>query len=172
MFQSFPTLRLEEEPSAIGSRNSTGSWKRIGHYLSLGDHGATRIGREVFAMGYPAQNILGSDVKFSEGTISSLSGFQGDAVTLQISVPIQPGNSGGPLVDEEGAVLGVISSMVRPEYFYQQQGTLPQSINYAIKSIYAEPLFEAPPTRPPTKSREEAIQRVTDSICAVLADRY
>lgn len=54
----------------------------------------------MFALGYPMSDILGEEIKVTDGIISSKTGYQGDVVTYQISVPIQPGNSGGPLFDK------------------------------------------------------------------------
>ena len=56
----------------------------------------------MFALGYPMSDILGEEIKVTDGIISSKTGYQGDVVTYQISVPIQPGNSGGPLFDKNG----------------------------------------------------------------------
>lgn len=59
------------------------------------------VGTSVFAMGFPLTTFLGDEVKITDGIISSKSGYEGDIVTYQISVPIQPGNSGGPLFDKK-----------------------------------------------------------------------
>ncbi len=68
------------------------------------------VGSSVFALGYPLTQLMGNEIKFTDGKISSKSGFQGDITTYQISVPIQPGNSGGPLFDEKGNLIGITSS--------------------------------------------------------------
>ena len=62
-------------------------------------------------------SIMGKEVKFTYGKISSKSGIQGDVRVYQISVPIQPGNSGGPLFDMDGNVVGITSSGLNREYF-------------------------------------------------------
>lgn len=67
-------------------------------------------GSEVFTLGYPIADIMGDEVKFTDGKISSKTGIQGDVTVYQISVPIQPGNSGGPLFDDKGSVVGITSS--------------------------------------------------------------
>ena len=71
-------------------------------------------------------DILGEEIKVTDGIISSKTGYQGDVVTYQISVPVQPGNSGGPLFDENGNVIGIVSSKF----------TLGDNVSYAIKSNY------------------------------------
>lgn len=102
----------------------------------------TRIqdtGSEVFTLGYPIAEIMGDEVKFTDGKISSKSGIHGDATVYQISVPIQPGNSGGPLFDTKGNLVGITSSCLNRDYFKSE------NVNYAIKSSYLKALVDALP---------------------------
>jgi len=78
--------------------------------------------------------IMGTEIKFTDGKISSKTGFQGDITKYQISVPIQPGNSGGPLFDYDGNLIGITSSGINPD--------LTENVNYAIKSIYLKSLVD------------------------------
>lgn len=96
-------------------------------------------GSEVFAMGYPMADVMGAEVKFTDGKISSKSGIGGDVRVYQISVPIQPGNSGGPLFDMGGNVVGITSSGLNRDYFKSE------NVNYAIKASYLKNLMEACP---------------------------
>ena len=64
----------------------------------MADQRSVTLGQQVFTIGYPAPDLLGSEAKFTEGVVSSLSVLGGDAGYMQISVPVQPGNSGGPLL--------------------------------------------------------------------------
>jgi len=83
------------------------------------------IGSNVFALGYPmALSVMGDEVKFTDGKISSKTGFQGDITTYQISVPVQPGNSGGPLFDYDGNIIGIVSAKIMAA----------DNVSYAIKS--------------------------------------
>jgi S1-C subfamily serine protease len=92
------------------------------------------IGDEVFTIGYPAPGLLGFNQKFTNGTVSSLTGMKSDPYSMQISVPVQPGNSGGPLVSSEtGYVVGIITGGVN----HKAVNFNPQNINYAVKSSYA-----------------------------------
>ena len=68
------------------------------------------VGENVFAMGYPRPGLQGEEVKVTDGIISSKTGFQNDNKTYQISAPIQPGNSGGPLFDNSGNLIGLTNS--------------------------------------------------------------
>ena len=96
-------------------------------------------GSEVFTLGYPIANIMGDEVKFTDGKISSKTGLQGDVTVYQISVPIQPGNSGGPLFDNNGNLVGITSSGLNKDYYKSE------NVNYAIKSTYLKALVDRMP---------------------------
>lgn len=96
-------------------------------------------GSEVFTLGYPMADVMGNEVKFTDGKISSKSGIQGDATVYQMTVPIQPGNSGGPLFNMDGSLVGITSSTLNREYFRSE------NVNYAIKSSYLKALVERLP---------------------------
>ncbi len=84
-------------------------------------------GNDIFVLGYPyALSLLGNEIKLTDGKISSQSGFQGNSKTYQISAPIQPGNSGGPLFNKNGDIIGIISSKF----------TAGENVGYAIKMSY------------------------------------
>ncbi len=102
-------------------------------WLRINDRQAA-IGEEVFTIGFPNPTTLGFSPKFSNGTISSLRGIRDDPRQYQISVPVQPGNSGGPLVNSRGIVTGVIVGRLSDWFALYQTGMLPQNVNYAVKS--------------------------------------
>lgn len=93
------------------------------------------VGSDVFTLGYPLSFLMGEEIKYTKGEISAKSGFQGDIRTYQISVPITNGNSGGPLFDYEGNVIGITSSGLRKD--------LADNVNYAVKAIYLQTLVDA-----------------------------
>src|SRR5262249_37260816 len=84
-------------------------------------------------VGFPFHGLLTSDLTVTTGIISSLSGLLNDTRYLQISAPIQPGNSGGPLFDTSGTVVGVVAAKVNALKFAKISGNLPENINFAIK---------------------------------------
>ena len=86
----------------------------------------SEVGSDVVAFGYPLTTTMGEELKVTNGIISAKTGFQGDATTYQVSVPVQPGNSGGPLFNSDGDVIGIISSKHRET----------DNVSYAIKSSY------------------------------------
>jgi S1-C subfamily serine protease len=95
------------------------------------------VGTEVFTLGYPMEDVMGSEIKYTDGKISSKTGWQGDITVYQISVPIQHGNSGGPLFDVTGNLIGITSSGIRPD--------VAQNANYAIKTTYLKNLIDVMP---------------------------
>lgn len=66
------------------------------------------VGENIFVLGYPKVDTMGEEIKVTEGIISSSSGFQGNSAMYQISAAVQPGNSGGPLFDDEGTIIGIV----------------------------------------------------------------
>jgi len=98
-------------------------------------------GEAVHALGFPRPSRQGRESKFTTGIVSSLSGVQGSPTTFQISTPVQPGNSGGPLLNDQGRVVGVIVAKLKAA-----QGDIPEGVNYAVKSnILIELLRAAEP---------------------------
>ena len=98
----------------------------------------SQIGESVFALGFPkALSIMGKDMKFTDGKISSLTGFMGDVTVYQTSTPIQPGNSGGPLFDTKGNLIAINSAKIVADDV--------DNVSYSIKSIYLLTLIDALP---------------------------
>ena len=96
-------------------------------------HGSpVRTGEGSIVIGYPFASTLGSGSKLTVGNISALTGFQNNIAHMQLTSPVQPGNSGGPLLDEGGNVIGVVVS--RLEKSDEITGDRPaQNVNFAIK---------------------------------------
>ena len=124
----------------------------------------------VFTYGFPVAQILGTEPKFTEGAISALSGVRGDSTYMQISTPIQPGNSGGPLVNDRGEVVGIIAATAAVEAFFKASGSFPQNINWAVKSEFAASMFDQPAARQQTSDRAHAIERTRKAICKIEAE--
>ena len=103
----------------------------------------SRIGAKVFTLGYPHPDLLGTKSKLTEGIISSVTGFQDDPRTYQITVPLQAGNSGGPLINLNGEVVGIVTSKLNAIEVFKWSGDLPQNVNYAIKIQYLKVLLES-----------------------------
>lgn len=101
-----------------------------------------KAGQTVFVLGYPLKGTLGSKLIVSQGIVNSTVGVKDDPTHLQISVPIQPGNSGSPLLDDKGRVVGIVTSELLPAF---QRGIVPQNVNFAVKAAYLRALLAMAP---------------------------
>jgi S1-C subfamily serine protease len=95
---------------------------------------ALHPGDSVVAIGYPYHGLLSSDFTVTTGIVSSLSGLKNDTRELQISAAVQPGNSGGPLFDANGLVVGMVTAKLDAISVARATGTIPENINFAIKT--------------------------------------
>lgn len=93
-------------------------------------------GEGVFVLGYPMTQVLGNEVKYTAGEINSRTGFQGDVATYQISAPVTHGNSGGPMFDNKGNVIGIVNSGISDK-------EIAENVGYAIKISYLKILIES-----------------------------
>lgn len=96
------------------------------------------VGENIFVLGYPLRATMGDEIKLTNGIISSKTGFQGDITSYQISAPIQPGNSGGPLFDKEANLIGIINA--------RHSGA--ENVSYAVKVNYLRNLIDLLPVAP------------------------
>jgi hypothetical protein len=101
------------------------------------------IGDEISTMGFPNVHLQGLNPKLTKGHISSLTGIQDDPRCFQISAAVQPGNSGGALVDKQGNVVGLLVARLGDIETLELTGTLPQNVNYALKSSYILAFLES-----------------------------
>lgn len=93
------------------------------------------VGENIFVLGYPLRTSMGDEIKLTNGIVSSRTGFQGDITSYQISAPVHPGNSGGPLFDSQGNLIGIINA--------KHAGA--ENASYAVKSSYLTNLFDLLP---------------------------
>lgn len=100
-------------------------------------------GEEVLTLGFPLVALQGQEQKATFGRINALSGIQNDIRFVQIDVPIQPGNSGGPLLNSRGEVIGVVTATLSQIVTLRASGSLPQNVNYAVKVDYLTPALNA-----------------------------
>ena len=106
------------------------------NYLNISAYKSVNISDKIYTLGYPIASVLGDKPKYSEGVVNSLTGLENAASLMQISIPIQPGNSGGPVMNENNEVVGMVVSTAGVQAFYSLTGTIPQNINWAVKSDY------------------------------------
>ena len=117
-----------------------------GNPLTVGRTSEVEEGDQVYTVGFPLVDELGRRARVSEGIINSEVGFEDDPRMMQISVPVQPGNSGGPLFSIYGEVVGVVTSTMNNAFLLVNKGTLSQNVNFAIKANYLNNLVALLPT--------------------------
>ncbi len=108
------------------------------------DSPTLKIGESVITYGFPLSGLLSSGPTLTTGDISALSGLRDNPLHVQISAPVQPGNSGGPLFDAQGHVVGVVVSKLNAARIAQMTGgDIPQNVNFAIKGNEAAAFLAA-----------------------------
>lgn len=102
-----------------------------------------RQGEAVVVVGFPLSGLLASGSSLTTGTVSALAGLRDDPTFLQITAPVQAGNSGGPLLDESGNVVGVVVGKLNALKVAGLTGDLPQNVNFAIHGTVARSFLDA-----------------------------
>ena len=120
-------LKIKEKPSA---------------FLKLSGENPYLL-QDIIAAGYPFGNKISSSIKVTRGVVSSLSGVADNISEIQIDAALQPGNSGGPLLDENGNVVGVAVAKLDAEFALEKFGTLPENTNFGIKVSVVKSLLDA-----------------------------
>ena len=127
-------LALLKPDGAYAVAPSTLAWRRD-----------TRLGEQIAIFGFPYLGSLSSSTSgtFTRGDVTALAGLRSNSSHFQLSAPVQPGNSGGPVVDERGHVVGVVVAKLNALGVARSQGDIPQNVNFAIKSAQAISFMEA-----------------------------
>lgn len=122
LVEQHPTLDLALLSSPRRSRD----------WIPLHLSGEAKLGQRIIALGYPHYGTLGTALNSTGGNVSALSGLGDDPSKITFSAPIQPGNSGGPLLGLDGSVIGVVIATINKLEVAKVTGTLPENINYAV----------------------------------------
>lgn len=136
------------------------------------------LGTSVFTIGYPRIDIMGKTPKLSQGIISGVNGLRDDPNSYQISVPIQPGNSGGPLLNMHGEVVGMITAMLGSVTGENGEAQPIPNINYAVKidiirqflSQIPRPSPDIDELKPVASGLENLAATIQDSVMIVMAE--
>ena len=140
----------------------------FGHIPYTISHTTADVAQDIYVLGYPLTSTMGEEIKYTSGEISSKTGFLGDVSLYQISAPIQPGNSGGPLIDSQGNIIGIVCA--------KHSGA--ENVGYAIKTSYLKNIVESAldnsifPTgdRLCGLPRPEQIKQIKDFIYLIVCD--
>jgi len=117
----------------------------------------TRLGEDIVAVGYPLASLLSDSVKITTGNVNALAGPKNDTRYIQISTPIQPGNSGGPVIDRDGFLLGITSATFSKRVA-DEIGITAQNVNFAIRASVAELFMQSQSI--PSQSGDKAAEQV------------
>ncbi len=135
-------IRIQDQPPSIALFPAT---RRI------------RAGDRVVVYGFPLEGVLSSAGSVTSGDVSAISGLGGDSRYLQISAPVQPGNSGGPVADSSGMIVGVATSTLDALSLADQIGAIPQNVNFAMKSQLAVEFLELSGVRPTIGNKSDIL---------------
>lgn len=132
---------------------------------------STEIGENVFTIGYPLNSVMGENYKVTNGIVSANSGLRDDVRFLQITTPIQPGNSGGPLFNEDGNIIGLTTAKLNEDAI----GTSIENVNYAIKATYLINIYNMLPNTQTLTTRsnlgglelKEQIKELRKYVCLI-----
>jgi hypothetical protein len=113
--------------------------------LPIDDSLNVKRGAKVATIGFPHVEEQGIEPKVTEGIVNSLTGMKDDPRYFQISVQVGSGNSGGPLINMYGNVVGVVSAKLSADAIYAKSGDMIQNVNYAVKSNYLRELASSIP---------------------------
>jgi S1-C subfamily serine protease len=131
----------------VDAANDLALLKAVGRFapLPIAASRTVKLGGTVATVGFPNIGMQGFAPKLAKGEIASLSGSQDDPRYFQISLPVQPGNSGGALVDARGNVVGIVAAKLDASAALAATGALPENVNYAVKSSLLLSFLESVP---------------------------
>jgi serine protease Do len=110
-----------------------------------------KVGENIHVYGFPLSGVLATSGNFTVGNITATAGLNDDTRMIQISAPVQPGNSGGPVMDQTGNIAGVLVSKLNALRIAKVTDDIPQNVNFAIKSSIATNFLESNGITPSTK---------------------
>ncbi len=111
--------------------------------------------QDVYVAGYPFGNAISSSIKATKGIVSSLTGIGNNFSNIQIDAALQPGNSGGPILDEMGNVIGVAVSKLDAAYMLKNYGDIPENTNFGIKASVVRSVLDSNGVSSPASSHAE-----------------
>ena len=136
------------------------------YHFKITNFNSINLGDKIFVLGFPLSNILGSDIRLTDGIVSARSGINSDQTYFQISAPVQPGNSGGPVFNEKYEIIGVAAAKLNDMVTLLSSGSIPQNISFGVKSGYIDPLLEnIRPGNGNIRTMNDAINATVQILC-------
>ena len=136
-------LVARDERNDLAVVRSTGTNNPPTSVASFREGAPLRAGDAIVALGYPLSGVLATDANLSVGNVSALAGLGDDSRYLQISAPVQPGNSGGPLLDASGHLVGIVTAKLNAVRVARFTGDIPQNVNFALKAEVARTFLDS-----------------------------
>ena len=155
-----------DEPCAWWSPTCTDAFDRPASFSQMP---RASLGAEVAVAGYPLRGLLASSLNVTRGNVSALTGLGNEAKWLQISAPVQHGNSGGPVLDNAGNVIAVVTAKLNAVRTAQETGDVPQNVNFALKGAVVRSFLEIHGI---DYNREPSNQELTPENLATLAHGF
>jgi S1-C subfamily serine protease len=162
----------------VDAANDLALLKAVGRFapLPIAASRTVKMGSTVATVGFPDIGLQGFAPKLAKGEIASLTGAKDDPRYFQISLPVQPGNSGGALVEAHGNGVGIVAAKLSAQAALDATGSLPENVNYAVKSSLLLSFLESVPNvsaklkEPNTKdeSFEDVVKSAQEAAVLVL----
>lgn len=135
--------------------------------------GPSKIGSKLAVIGFPLPELLGTKIQATTGEVSALFGLRNDPRFYRMTASVQGGNSGGPVVNQKGEVIGIVTSKLSDLETLKSSGELPQNINFAIKHLYLQSLLESSQITSIKNQRkvmpiEDVIEQLKESVYLVI----
>ncbi|MCL2139253.1 MAG: serine protease [Treponema sp.] len=141
------------------------NYKNSFHFRII-NFAAVSLGDDVLVLGFPLSDILGTDIRLTSGIVSAKSGLYSDQTYFQMSAPIQPGNSGGPIFNKKFEVIGVAAQKLNEMAFLISSDVFPQNVNFGVKSNYINQLYgEIRYGRGNVRTMDDAINATVEIYC-------
>lgn len=142
--------------------------------INLADAPA-KLGSNIAVLGFPLPDLLGTKLQANTGEISAIHGLHDDPRFYRITANVQGGNSGGPVINQYGEAIGVVSSKLSDLETLKSKGELPQNVNFAVKNLYLRALMESAHLKINKSQRklkpiDEVIQDMKDSVFLVITE--
>lgn len=118
------------------------------------------LGEKIAAYGYPLAGILATNGNFTLGNVAALAGLGNDARFFQITAPVQPGNSGGPVLDQSGNVVGIVDAKLDSFHIASTYKIIPENVNFAIKASIIRAFLSSADVLPQSESAVAPLESV------------